>query len=570
MLGCIAVMLSCGARPQKSVSITPGMEPASEVEIDDSLRATFLYIDGLKALMTDSVPDRATEIFERVLELDSLHAPSMYQLAMLAVEQDSIARATELSRKALEVDSTDVWYRIAYGRTLLISGRLNEALPELKRITANAPTNPENYRLMAALYSELKMPFSAIEVLDSAEMRAGLYPELHLHKCALLASVGQLDRARTELERYRAGNPYDVQAGLMLASVYGYIHRDSLHAATLRDVLTIDPSNGEALMRLYDFYRREGNEQEFVQAAVEMMWSSDIGFDTKHEIVMELTSDAEFCKKHFAAITELTHALVTQYPDEYRAVELHAIFTMTTGNIHGGANRIKEYFRKHPDNASALELITNYEAVSDRFDSVRYYYCLHREALPESVEPLIMLSALEQHLGNNPEAHKFLKQALRVAADNDSLRSSVMGMQADMLYNEGKKAKAYKLYRRALDINPDNCSVLNNYAYFLSLDSADLVRAETMAARAVSIASTNATYLDTYAWVLFKRGETERALKVIKQAVSLDSSGSSELLLHYGDILYATGERFMARMYWRRALNAGHDPTEIEQRLKLP
>ena len=117
---------------------------------------------------------------------------------------------------------------------------------------------------------------------------------------------------------------------------------------------------------------------------------------------------------------------------------------------------------------------------------------------------------------------------------------------------------------------PDNMAVLNNYAYFLSLDSVQLTRAEQMAERAVQLSPSNATYLDTYAWVLFKLGRTDQALKIIKQAVSLDKTNSTELLVHYGDILYATGEKFMARMYWRRALNAGHDPVQIEQRLKLP
>lgn len=561
-------MFSCGVQRASRVS-EGGGEPTVTIEIPDSLRATYLYVDGVRLLMSDSL-EAAEGQFRRALEFDPMHAPSLYELALMAVERDSLSEANELSRRALTVDSTDLWYRVAVGRTLLMMGRYSEALPEFKRIVAQAPNNPENYHLLAALYNEMEMPFSAIEVLDSAELRTGLYPELHLNKCALMVRVGQMDKARTELERYRANFPYDLQAGLMLAAVYDYTGRDSLYVGTLREMLAVDPTNPEVLMRLYDAAREKGKESEFLQTAVDMVWSDDVGFGTKAQIVGELTSDAAFCKRHFPQLTELTHALVTQYPEEYRAVELHALFVMRSGSYRSGVDLVKGFFRRHPDNEQALELIVDFEGLNRNYDTVMHYYRLHRAARPESVEPLVMLASLEQYVyQDNKAAEKLYKEALKLS-DNDSLRSSIVGMQADLLHAEGNTKKAYKLYDKALRLMPDNMAVLNNYAYFLSLDSVQLTRAEQMAERAVQLSPSNATYLDTYAWVLFKLGRTDQALKIIKQAVSLDKTNSTELLVHYGDILYATGEKFMARMYWRRALNAGHDPVQIEQRLKLP
>ena len=302
-----------------------------------------------------------------------------------------------------------------------------------------------------------------------------------------------------------------------------------------------------------------------------MVWNSEIGFDTKAQIIKELTSDANFCKRHLPQLTELTRALVTQYPDRYEAVESHALFSIiVSGNRSGGVEMVKSFFRKHPDNAAALEFITNFEGSQAQWDTIRHYYTLHHEALPKEVSPLIMLADIERYIYKDKKAaNGRLKEAFRIA-HNDSVRSSIVSYQADVLHSEEQKTKAYKLYKKALKLNPDNASALNNYAYFLSLDSTDLSRAEQMAARAVELAPGNASYLDTYAWVLFLQGDTQQALKIIKQAVSLDGMANSELLVHYGDILYATGEKFMARMYWRRALGAGHDPAEIEKRLKLP
>ncbi len=50
--------------------------------------------------------------------------------------------------------------------------------------------------------------------------------------------------------------------------------------------------------------------------------------------------------------------------------------------------------------------------------------------------------------------------------------------------------------------------------------------------------------------------------------MSLDTTGSAALPLHYGDILYELGEKFMAETYWRKALEAGADAAEVEARIE--
>ncbi|MBR1994755.1 MAG: tetratricopeptide repeat protein, partial [Alistipes sp.] len=130
--------------------------------------------------------------------------------------------------------------------------------------------------------------------------------------------------------------------------------------------------------------------------------------------------------------------------------------------------------------------------------------------------------------------------------------------------------QSYRAYEKALSFNADNVLVLNNWAYFLSLEGRDLERALEMAQRVVELTDNNPTYMDTYAWVLFKMGRLEEARKIQQRAVALDGQKSLELLVHYGDILNAEGKRFMAETYWKRALEKGYDKAQIEQRLATP
>src|SRR5690606_39670162 len=59
--------------------------------------------------------------------------------------------------------------------------------------------------------------------------------------------------------------------------------------------------------------------------------------------------------------------------------------------------------------------------------------------------------------------------------------------------------------------------ILNNYAYYLSIEGIELAKAETMISKVIELEPLNPTYLDTYAWILFKRENYLEALYFIEQ-----------------------------------------------------
>ena len=155
-------------------------------------------------------------------------------------------------------------------------------------------------------------------------------------------------------------------------------------------------------------------------------------------------------------------------------------------------------------------------------------------------------------------------------ADNIRILSAAMVEKAKSGHPGGAMGGAdfmTVLYTEFLRYDPDNAMVLNNYAYFLSLEERDLEKALAMASRATALTDNNPTYLDTHAWVLFKLGRVDEARKIMQQAVALDAQESAALLVHYGDILKALGENFMAEIYWRKALEKGYDAGRIERRI---
>jgi Tfp pilus assembly protein PilF len=111
----------------------------------------------------------------------------------------------------------------------------------------------------------------------------------------------------------------------------------------------------------------------------------------------------------------------------------------------------------------------------------------------------------------------------------------------------------------------------NNYAYYLSIEGGDLKRAEQMSAKAVKAEPKNATFLDTYAWVLYKQERYAEAKIYIDQALKndTDSVTSADILDHAGDIYLKADEYAEAVRLWQRALDNGGDKAALTRKITL-
>jgi tetratricopeptide (TPR) repeat protein len=76
----------------------------------------------------------------------------------------------------------------------------------------------------------------------------------------------------------------------------------------------------------------------------------------------------------------------------------------------------------------------------------------------------------------------------------------------------------------------------------------------------------NDTYLDTYAWVLYKMKDYAGAKASLEKA--LQTTKDATVIEHYGDVLYQLGEKEKAVAEWQRAKKAGQGSDLLERKLK--
>ena len=118
---------------------------------------------------------------------------------------------------------------------------------------------------------------------------------------------------------------------------------------------------------------------------------------------------------------------------------------------------------------------------------------------------------------------------------------------------------------------PDHIATLNNYAYFLCTEGGNLKKAEEMSAKAVKAEPTNATYLDTYAWILFCEERYAEAKFYMDATLKndTDSAVSAAVLEHAGDIYMKVGEKEQALEFLQKAIEAGGDKDALTRKMNL-
>lgn len=209
-----------------------------------------------------------------------------------------------------------------------------------------------------------------------------------------------------------------------------------------------------------------------------------------------------------------------------------------------------------PDNVEALDnLLQIHVARTEDKDSLRMLANEALNANPAVITAYLIHAWLFALDNQNRAAINQYRTALNYIDGSEAFQvSTIWGNLGDLEHLEGNDKEAYECYDKAIKYNPSNYSVLNNYAYYLSLKGENLSQAEAMAQKVVQQYPDNATYLDTYAWILYLQGNNMLALFYQKRAIENIEDESVSLYDHYGDMLMADGKEEEAKAQWQKAL----------------
>ena len=531
----------------------------------DSLSHSRRHSEAVKSLSIWGDTLRAERIWREIIVQDSLYAPALYALAGL--RHVDAEEALDLASAAYHADSSNKWYGHRYGAMLLDRNHYDDALKVYKRLMQIDTRDVSTYYYLSNIYHIKRMPYSAIAVLDSADMRLGRNLYLSRIRQRLLFETRQYDRAIEESERLIQDSPYDVDAHLDLARAYAYARRDSLAEVAYERAYRLDTTNLMAVHEMLEFYVNHDNVPRVFELEERLLEDERITVEDKLLSVKQYTMNEDIYRKNYFRVGRLIYLLTIHYPTNRDVVSLYTMHLY----LGGQQKEALDYLHRHldDDNVTAEDYILAIQLDEIVGDGMQYILDMDRgvELFPENPYLVSLSAYMHTKFGAYNSAIKLLRWALKYSK-NDEDRSSLWCTIGDTYHKQGKDKQAFKAYEKSLDYNPENALALNNYAYFLCLTGERLEEALAMSQLAITLVESEYNYIDTYAWILHLLGRNEEAKRYMAQALSLSRQQSSSLLVHYADILWELGEKFMAETYWKKALSLGYDAEELEAHIE--
>jgi len=155
------------------------------------------------------------------------------------------------------------------------------------------------------------------------------------------------------------------------------------------------------------------------------------------------------------------------------------------------------------------------------------------------------------------EALGHIDGALRRSPGNPELDYQ----RAVLLERDGKVDAALALLESLHRVRPLDAAITNALGFTLADHKRTLPRAEQLIREALQSQPDDPAMLDSLGWVLYRRGQAGAAAPILARAYRLLHDG--DIGAHWGEALWAAGQKAAATAAWQRALAADPDNAHL-------
>lgn len=540
---------------------------ANELNAAQQRKFDYFFYEGLN-LKTAGKFDAAFDAFNHCLAIDSTAAPVLYELSSFYIQLNRPEKAVDMLKRAVANSADNFTYRMALATISRNLGMYGEAAEEYEKLLKAYPGKPElNYYLAEALTQEGEIG-QAIDAYNALESSIGMNEALSMQKYKLYNSLEQSDAAFKEIEKLAAKYPMEARYQIILGDLH-LEKNDTIKARAYYDKAhEIDPANPYYIVSMANYYEATGNKDAAEEQIRTALVNEKLDVDTKVGILSRYILKLQQTQKDTDSSNALFQTLLEQHPEDTELKQMYGSLLLSQGKTDEARFQFQLITEMEPENAGAWQQLLNMSLKAEDIPEVIRICTKCQELFPDAPEYYFYLGIAYYQQEKYQEALNTYYAGIDIIpAENPRLKSDFYGQIGDIYYQMKQMDQTYKAYDEALKYNDNNIVVLNNYAYFLSLDKKDLKKAERMSAQCIKLEPDNATYLDTYAWIFFVQGNYTLAKIYIESALEKDKTKSAELVDHYGDILYMTGDKDKAVEQWKKARELGKESEVLDRKI---
>lgn len=488
-----------------------------------------------------------------------------------ALQKDSMALKD--LQQAIALDPNNTYYLERLAEWYVKNNDLDRSIDAFESLWQHSHENTDALQVLLQLYQQKKDFKKMISVIDRMETEEGLSERLMLMKMQVYEMMGDKKAAYQSLASLVKEHPNDYSYQLMLGNWLVQHDRTKEAYHYFADVLKDNPNNTAALSSMYDYYQAIHAEDKADALLMQLMKSKDTPAATRSLLVRSYVQrneqaggDSTKVLKFFNDVLSVPQADQTAYAMKAAYMSIKKMPTDSINAVY------RQILRLWPDDAATRVNLLQSLWQEKKYDEVIEMCKPAKEYNPDEMA-FYYFSGLAYYQKNEEDsALEAFRQGVTQINDqsNPDIVSDFYAIMGDILVKKGLRKEAYAAYDSCLQWKDDNTGALNNYAYYLSEDSTDLKHAEQMSYKSIKAEPNNATYLDTYAWILFMQHRYPEAKRYIDMArENLDSTENNATVFeHIGDIYAMNHIDSTAWKYWQLAKDSGVVSPTIDYKIK--
>jgi len=557
-------IFSC--KPTKNVS-NSAAQAQNQKELSEKSRIEFehLFFDGAREKVLGNY-ETAESHFLQALKVDPNNAAAMYELATIYTFQSNKNQALIYSKKAAASDPKNSWYQLLYAESLKENKKPAEAAAVYEKLLQNFPDRLDFYYELANAYLFANKPNEAIKAYNRIEERIGVSEDASMQKIKIYKTLNSTDKAIEEAKKIIAVFPKEGKYYGIIGELYQEKGQNEKALQAYNDLLKIDPENAYVHLSLADYYRNQKqNEKSFEEIKIAFK-SKSLDIDTKIKILLSYYSITETYSELKADADELCKILVAVHPDEAKAFSMYGDFLYRDKKLEQARIEYRKSIALDKEKYALWNQLLIIESELNDYEAMEKESKEAVELFPNQALPYFFNGAANVQLKNYQAAVDVLTEGRAFAFDKQLLAQFYANI-GDAQNQLRKYEASDSAYNKALELDPNNVYVLNNYAYYLSIRNTNLEQAEHMSKKTNDLEPNNNSYQDTYGWILYQMKKYDDAKIWVGKALENGGKTNGTLLEHYGDILYQLGDKENAVKYWQDAKRAGGASELIEKKI---
>lgn len=523
------------------------------------------FLDGMKLYMIEEYA-KALSIFEKGIRNEEKNSGLAFQISATYQKLNNIDKAIEFSKKAYELDKTNMEYGQMYGGLLAKNGKFDEASQIYKKLFEADPTNSEiGLDLAATYYSQNKFD-EVLKIYSTIEKNLGPSQELSNQKQRIYLRLNKVKEAIAEGEKLINSDPNEIENYIDQAELLIRNDKEVEAIKYIDKALQLNPESGQAHILLADIARRKKDINKMFEELNLAFADKNLESNTLTKVLFNflelLPPDSDATQKE-----KLVKKIIENYPEEPKGYLLMADLLYQAGK------------KKEANGAylKAVKLEKNNNQIWMRILAIDYELADYQLAIKHAEDAIELYpnqalfwyydGAANFMLNQHEKATEPLEEAKRLAGEEKELNIIINTLLGEAYNRLAKHDKSDEAYETVLKLDPNNYGVANNYSYYLALRKEKVAYAIEIAAKLIARNPTNGTYLDTYGWTLYVAKQYEKAKEYLEKAYQQNEGKSAVITEHFGDALYKLGEKEKALDLWKKAATKDPKNRELEKKI---